>query len=197
MRLLLCGFVVSSAECLHRGRISSQSWPVHWLLTAYGLGVGGRRGVGRGRRVGVGVAVALAVGVAVGVPVGVGDGVPQPCEVKCSFSVWNPTPSTYACSTVHTSQAVIAVAARSLPVRFGLGNTLQPLPSQCPIKVNPPPSPTAQMSFAPVADTSLRKLSPWGLRSNFISAQEMRRSFRSRDHLATGPKRAATSAGRR
>jgi hypothetical protein len=103
-------------------------------MAAEGFGVGRRRGVGWGRgvgeRVAVGLGLGVTLGVAVGVAVGVGDGVPQTSERKCSFSVWKPTPSTNVCPTAHTSQAVIAIVASSLPVTVGLGNTLQVLPSQ-------------------------------------------------------------------
>ncbi len=53
----------------------------------------------------------------------------------------------------------MAVVARSLPVTLGLGNTLQLLLSQRPVKAKPPPSPTAQASPADTAATPYAALS--------------------------------------
>jgi hypothetical protein len=78
-------------------------------LSVIGSGAGGGVAVG----VGVGVDVGVGNGVAVAVGVGVGVGVDVPSQVKCSFSVRMPTPSTWRCPTAHTSQAVIAVAEES------------------------------------------------------------------------------------
>src|SRR5882724_6593939 len=149
MRLLLCGIwlrqlLIIYSRGVGRGRC------VGWGL-GVGVAVAPGVAVALGLGVPVGVGVDVALGVAVGLAVGVGEGVVQPSEVKCSFSVRKPTPSTYCNPTAHTSQAVIAAVPRSLPVTLGLGNTPQLLPFQRPIKAKPPPSPTAH---APPGDTA-------------------------------------------